>query len=64
MKEITNVGSDCDIRYIYIYKDRKLNIKDINQTPSIESFKHDLPYVKIDAKSVDLAGALSLSTQS
>ena len=30
--------------------------------PSIESFKHDLTNVNIDAKSVDFIGALSLAT--
>ena len=62
VKEITSTGSDCDIRYIYIHKDRKLNIRGIEQIPLIDSYKQEIPNVKIDAKSVDFMGALSLST--
>jgi hypothetical protein len=47
---------------IYIHKDRKLNIRGIEQIPLIDSYKQEIPNVKIDAKSVDFMGALSLST--
>ena len=60
VKEITSAGSDCDIRYIYIHKDKNLNIKCIEQSAIIESFKQELPNIKIDSKSVDFSGALSL----
>jgi len=30
VKEITSAGSDCDIRYIYISKNKKYSIKDLS----------------------------------
>jgi hypothetical protein len=36
------------------------NIKCIEQSAIIESFKQELPNIKIDSKSVDFSGALSL----